>query len=309
MFKFKYLLSLSFIFLLSGCTTIQELKKDIALSLHSSKDGENKIKQSKIKKLYKRKFNYDQIGNLEDAKFNLENGKMGLWIPYKFIKEFGGGIYFLEKYSKEKIPILFIHGAGGNAVNWKYIINNIDRTIFQPLVVSYPSGAKLSITVEIIDEALQSLIKKYDMGSIYIVSHSMGGFVSKSLISKLDKKRVKGFITLSTPWKGFEGAKKSADLPYYIPSWVDMKPNSSFISSIKDKTILSNIDHYLMFGYKGKMTFYGRDNDGTISLESQLALYAQKQAVKVIGFNEDHISILQSKEVVKKINIILEDKF
>jgi hypothetical protein len=138
----------------------------------------------------------------------------------------------------------------------------------------------------------------------------MGGLISKSLIKELnkDEKRVELFITLSTPWGGHAGATNTKDLPYYIPSWDDMKKDSQFINSIKDISILRNINHYLMFGYKGKITLYSRDNDGTISIKSQLAQYAQDSAINVFGFNENHTGILISKKVSKKINIILNDK-
>ena len=42
--------------------------------------------------------------------------------------------------------------------------------------------------------------------------------------------------------------------------------------------------------------------DGVIPLESQLRLEAQRQAVNIRGFNEDHTSVLQSSEAIKEVN-------
>ena len=65
-------------------------------------------------------------------RFAKENGKYGFWEPGSFFYQFGGAIYFLEKYDPEKIPILFIHGATGTPQDWQYIVQHIDRTRFQP---------------------------------------------------------------------------------------------------------------------------------------------------------------------------------
>jgi hypothetical protein len=87
-----------------------------------------------------------------------------------------------------------------------------------------------------------------------------------------------------------------------------MIPNSEFIVNLKNKYNSLSVNHYLLFGYKGNSTIYSRDNDGVISLKSQLNYYDQVNAKKVYGFNETHISILQSDRVFNMINIILNDK-
>jgi pimeloyl-ACP methyl ester carboxylesterase len=293
----------------TGCIQLKELKQDLSLSYYSQK--QNQVKDTRILDSYMKNFEVDKITTINNSIFLKKHGKVGLWLPYKFIDEIGGGIYFLDVYDKEKTPILFVHGAGGNGIEWNYMINNIDQNKYQPIVVSYPSGVKLEVTVDILSKKLEKIITKYKMKELIIIAHSMGGLVSKSLIRKINKKRdlVKTFITLSTPWKGHEGASNTKDLPYYIPSWLDMQPKSEFISSIKDKNILTGVNHYLLFGYKGSMTLYGRDNDGTISLKSQLEDYAQNDARKIFGFNETHTSILVSEKVIKNINLILKLKF
>jgi hypothetical protein len=80
---------------------------------------------------------------LDDELFSEENGSKGFWEPFSFNKDFGGNIYFLEEYDPEKIPILFIHGAGGTPKGWKYFIDSIDRNRFQPWYFYYPSGARI----------------------------------------------------------------------------------------------------------------------------------------------------------------------
>jgi hypothetical protein len=60
------------------------------------------------------------------------------------------------------------------------------------------------------------------------------------------------------------------------------------------------IPHYLFFGYEG-----GKGTDGTVSLASQLAPWAQDGAVEVYGFPENHVDILRSPAVIAKLNEVL----
>jgi len=206
--------------------------------------------------------------------------------------------------------IVFIHGAGGNGIEWQYILNNINPDIYQPLILSYPSGLGLDIVSKALFEDLISLKEEYKIQEFIFIAHSMGGLIANKTIQMLNQESryLNKFISLSTPWDGHEGAKGVKRLPYYIPSWDDMRSNSSFIKSLKTNRVFDTIEYNLLFGYKGDDTMFSRDNDGVISLQSQLSQYAQDGAEKVYGFNENHISILQSKDVAKRINDILDNK-
>src|SRR5262245_38386871 len=56
------------------------------------------------------------------------HGRKGLWRPISFVKERRGGVYMLEPYDPAKIPVLFVHGAGGSPQDWRYFIERLDRT-------------------------------------------------------------------------------------------------------------------------------------------------------------------------------------
>jgi uncharacterized alpha/beta hydrolase family protein len=152
-------------------------------------------------------------------------------------------------------------------------------------------------------------MKKYNFQYMPIIAHSMGGLVMKDVISRMtptELQIVQNFITISTPWNGDNLAKKSSSLDYSLPYWVDMKPNSLFLNELNNKEIPASVKHYLFFGYKGKVTLTaGIDNDGVISLESQLKYERQYNAYKVFGYNETHTSILRSSEVIDRIYTIL----
>ena len=89
-----------------------------------------------------------EVVNLEDSRFTYENGRMGLWKPIRFWETVGGGIFFLEPFTQNKTPVLFVHGAGGQPRDWSGIVKNLDRSQFQPWVAFYPSGFRLNWIAE-----------------------------------------------------------------------------------------------------------------------------------------------------------------
>lgn len=265
-----------------------------------------KISSVKPKKLHSRLAG--AITDLDDELFSEENGRKGFWEPVKFFREVGGNIYFLEEYDPEKIPILFVHGAGGSPKGWKYFVNNIDRTRFQPWFFYYPTGARIKSMSYLLSWKLLNLQIKYKFEKIYITAHSMGGLVVRSFI--MDHGRyfpyLKLFISLATPWGGDRmaeyGVKQS---PAVIPSWIDMQPEGEFMKSLYSAKMPETICFYLFFGHRGSRNPFRSNNDETIALSSLLDWRSQSEAKRIYAFNEDHASITFSKEVLAQYNTII----
>lgn len=218
----------------------------------------------------------------------------------------------LEEFDNKRIPILFIHGMNGTPTDFEYIIENIDKTKFQAWVYYYPSGLNLNYSVDILNSVMDYIKLEYQINELVIVAHSMGGLVSRGFINVYDGDiKFPIFITISTPWNGQELAKESQKYKKYLPqAFSNMVPNSAYQKRVLNKKFPEELEHSLLFGYKGKSSFVLEEsNDGTISLSSQLFQKAQEQADLVYGFNENHISILNSQVVTKKINDILEKNF
>jgi pimeloyl-ACP methyl ester carboxylesterase len=248
------------------------------------------------------------IVDLDDELFADENGRKGFWEPTEFYKEFGGNIYFLEKYDPNKIPILFIHGAGGTPSGWKYFVENIDRTRFQPWFFYYPTGARIKSMSYLLYWKLFNLQIKYKFDKMYITAHSMGGLVARSFLVDYGQyfPSVKLFVSLATPWGGDRmaefGVKQS---PAVIPSWIDMQPEGEFIKSLYRTKIPETTAFYMFSGHRGGRNPFQSNNDGTISLSSILDLRPQAEAKMNYTFNEDHASIVLSKEVLAQYNTII----
>ena len=87
-----------------------------------------------------------------------------------------------------------------------------------------------------------------------------------------------------------------------------MIPNSPFQQKLFKTPLSDHVSYYLFFSFKGGHNpFTNGNDDGTVSLVSELKAEAQDAAIKVIGFNEGHDSLLRSPEVSQKMQMILTD--
>jgi pimeloyl-ACP methyl ester carboxylesterase len=265
------------------------------------------ISSIKPRKLYSRQAGV--ITDLDDERFSEEYGIKGFWEYGSFFEELGGNIYFLEEYDPEKIPILFIHGATGTPKGWRYFIDHLDRTRFQPWFFYYPSGNRIDSMAYLLLWKLVNLQSKFQFNTIYITAHSMGGLVARSFIVNYGRQfpYVKLFVSLATPWGGDRMAELGVQQsPVVIPSWIDMQPEGDFIKSLYRKKLPQNVNFYMFCGYKGSRNPFRSNNDGTITLSSIMDYRPQSEAKMNYVFNEDHASILLSKEVVEQYNAILD---
>jgi pimeloyl-ACP methyl ester carboxylesterase len=252
------------------------------------------------------------IADLDDERFLDAHGRQGFWEPVTFYKKYGGTIYFLEEYDPKKIPILFIHGAGGTPRGWKYFVEGIDRTRFQPWFFYYPTGARMRSMSYLLLWKLANLQIKYHFDTLYITSHSMGGLVARSFIMDYSEgfPFVKLFISLATPWGGDKMAEYGVrQSPAVIPSWIDMQPEGGFIQSLYRAKMPERVRFYMFYGYRGSRNPFAANNDGTISLSSLLDRRPQAEAEMNYAFDEDHASIIDSKAVLDQYNTIINTHF
>jgi len=255
-------------------------------------------------------FKLGTIAKLDDPVFDQANGSTGYWKPLSFIKQFGFGIYFLEPYDPERIPVLFVHGAVGTPIGWKNLAEGMDKRRYQSWFFYYPSGIRLDVAANILNRLIQTLHEKYGFDSLCITAHSMGGLVSRAAILKnhyqYDQKYIKLFISLSTPWGGVRMAQIGAEkAPTAIPSWHDVAPDSEFIHRIYSQPLPPDIPFHLFFSYKGNCSTFMENNDGTIELKSELDYRAQSEAADIYGLNEDHDTILSSRDTVEQYREVL----
>jgi pimeloyl-ACP methyl ester carboxylesterase len=257
------------------------------------------------------KYSIGEVVGLDDRRFSPAVARLGLWLPVRFLREAGLGLYFLQKYDPAKIPVLFVHGAGGHPAEWRFLIDLLDRSRYQPWVYYYPSGLRLERQGETLYRILRLLQNQHKFSKMGLVAHSMGGLIARSCINEMQKQpspfNCTVFITLATPWGGHEAAEMGIKhAPEVVPAWRDMAPNSRFLLSLWETPIPAHTAHYLLFSYKGKYTLgVNRNNDGVVSLESELDPRAQVGARKIFGIEEDHVGLLSSPAAAHVVNSIL----
>lgn len=248
--------------------------------------------------------------SLEDPTFSEEFGQKGLWQPLTFMRAIRGGVRPLERYDPASIPVLFIHGSGRSPRDWHYFIEHLDRTRYQPWVYYYPSGLPLEASAVWLNTLIERLHDEYRFDRLYVTAHSMGGLLARRFIAlnvAAGNHYVDLFVSLATPWGGVPSARLGVDLlPVPIPSWADLVPDGRFIRSLHQHPIPHTLRHYLFFAYKDGPGFRVENSDGVVTLESQLDQQTQASASGVMGFNEDHTSILASATVLRVYAGVLE---
>ncbi len=195
----------------------------------------------------------------------------------------------------------------GTPRDWKYLLEHLDLTHYTPYVLYYASGEDFTkLAAQFNGWILSDKIFKHGPG--VIVAHSFGGIIVRdaSNLQENSSKKNKGlFISLATPYggdaKASEGVKEA---PYVIPSWRSIADDGEFIKDLYREKLSKNVNFELIFAYNNNEE--GPSGDGRVPLEKQLRAEAQNEARNIRGFNEDHISILNSKETAEYINTLLE---
>ncbi|MBF9017538.1 MULTISPECIES: hypothetical protein [unclassified Oceanispirochaeta] len=264
------------------------------------------------------KWRKDFIGsivNIDNDIFSMSNAENGYWSPLSFFNEFGAKVYFTEPYDPSKIPVLFVHGALGTPQNFSSLIDSLDKSLYQPWVYYYPSGFDLDSVSKQLAQLMHELNITYPHESLIVVAHSMGGLVSRSAIIKYKENypgiQIPLYLTFATPWNGHASAAKGvANAPAIVPSWYDMVPESPFIQGLYASSLPTETKHFLFFAYEGKGSLFNSENDdGSVTLSSQLYPGAQNSAERVIGINANHVGILSDAESLRIFNSVLDSYY
>ena len=268
-----------------------------------------RIENTKLSYIAGIEVNMGTISDLDAPIFSPEQAHKGLWSPMSFIWDGGAGIHFMHAYDPTKIPILYVHGIDDSPLSFKYLIDNLDTEKYQPWVLYYASGFRLGIQSKGLFNFMSTLKTRYGIKGLHIVAHSMGGLLVRGYLNQCSENNncsyIRSFTSISTPWEGHKAAKMGVDYsPAVIPVWLDMNPNSDYLSNLFTTPLPKNVPHHLLFGIKQQGVIGFESNDGTVALSSVLSYAAQEQAMEVSGFNEGHVSILHNKRVLDKLHSI-----
>jgi pimeloyl-ACP methyl ester carboxylesterase len=249
-----------------------------------------------------------KVVDLADPRFGAESGKLGFIDVYDFAWKLGPGVYFLEPYDPNKIPVLFVHGALGYPQQFAKLIEGLDRARFQPWFFFYPSGARLEAVAHFLTERIARLEARYGFPEMAVVAHSMGGLVSRRFLlehhARVETDSIRLFVSYSTPWEGVASARMGVERsPVVIDSWRDVAAGSDFIQTLffagperkQPRQLPGSIAYHLVFGVK----------DETISVPSAIPWQVVREAKDRWPLPYGHVDILASPEASLLLNEML----
>ena len=284
---------------------VPELRENLELALHG-RTVEEFVSHRGIS------FSVGEVADLDDPRFAATRGEDGLWTPATLAIKSGFGIYFLERYDPAKIPVLFIHGAAGSPQDWRHAMERIDRKRYQAWFYFYPSGVRLESAATALNEGVEQLHDRYHFKRLHVVAHSMGGLVARRFVVMNAVEQghpyISTFLTFSTPWNGHEAAAMGVKwAPAVVPSWHDMKQGSDYLSHLYGRKLKGRVDHHLFYSHRAKRSaVMPAENDGTVSVASELRPEAKADAASVQGYDETHMSILSSGAALRRAKEIVE---
>lgn len=234
------------------------------------------------------------FSSLDDEFFDPHYAEIGMYDSKKFFAHTQRLVFSLEKFDPNKTTVIFVHGVAGTPRDFKYLVDGLDKTRYQPLFYFYASGMPLQKLGSLLSDILVILKenKHFDLKRAIVVAHSMGGLVGLAALNELclngAPAYLKGYISFNSPYGGVEAAKKAVEsAPAVLAAWRDVAPGSPFLERLYQGSAAGKIPFHLFFGYET-----GNSSDGTITLQSQLDYRIQFAAHRIHGFNASHVGIL-----------------
>jgi pimeloyl-ACP methyl ester carboxylesterase len=114
-------------------------------------------------------------------------GLRAMLVPEKFAEN--ARLTRLQPYDPKKVPVLFVHGLQDTMATWAPMVNTLRadpvlRRNYQLWVFSYPSGYPIPYSALLLRRELDALNKVFpDHRPIVLVGHSMGGIISRLMIT------------------------------------------------------------------------------------------------------------------------------
>src|SRR6476646_11212997 len=103
------------------------------------------------------------------------------------------GLYFLQPYDPDRIPLVFVHGLFSTPFDWVQTINGLQadpeiRKHYQFWVFGYPTGNPILYSALRLREELAKVDKLYPNHRPYVViGHSMGGMLTRMQVISVTK--------------------------------------------------------------------------------------------------------------------------
>lgn len=183
------------------------------------------------------------------------------------------------------MTLVYIHGASATSESFNYIRQHIGGN---DIVVNYDSRNGFENNLKDIQNQLK------DIKDIFFIAHSLGGIYSLHLANIMPNK-VKGAVTLSTPYGGAEVADFAKFFLPFSRLMRDIGPSSWVMkqaNKIKIQHPWTNI-----VTVKGQSAFMHEPNDGVVTIDS-MKHHIDMELVEV---DYNHYEVVLSDKIVNLI--------
>lgn len=103
------------------------------------------------------------------------------------------GLYSLQPYDPDRIPLVFVHGLISTPRMWRNVINELEtdpviRSRYQCMVFAYPTGNPPLYSALRLREELEKFYGQHPGArDAVLVGHSMGGILSRAQVTSVDR--------------------------------------------------------------------------------------------------------------------------
>jgi pimeloyl-ACP methyl ester carboxylesterase len=121
--------------------------------------------------------------------------KLGLYrLTHSDVELQSAGLYMLEPYRPEKIPVVMVHGLMSSPATWAGMFNDLRgdaelREKYQFWFFAYPTGLPIGYSTSILRDQLNAVRAMVDpdgtnpnFNQMVIIGHSMGGLLSRGMV-------------------------------------------------------------------------------------------------------------------------------
>lgn len=234
-----------------------------------------------------------EVASLDDPRLGRDAAEAGLWRPVASLRTHPPGLFFLGERDPARTPVLLVHGMAGHASEFAALAPALAEAGLEPWVFQYPSALPLRAVASMLDRAVLAVRARHGTDRLCVVAHSMGGLVSRHWLGGQRHTDVPVFATLASPLGGMASAAAGVEAaPVVVPSWRDLVPDGEFITALYDRALPDGTAYHLAFAYLAEGA-----TDGTVAIQSQLRQAAQREAMRVRGFETSHVGVLDDADV------------
>ena len=235
--------------------------------------------------------------NLDHRRFGRKEAEAAVWRPTRALYRHPAGLFVLRPVAKDKIPVIYVHGMGGYAQEFRQMIEALPLSRFQPWVFQYPGGLPLRRSSSALRNAITEMAYRFDFETFAVVAHSMGGLIAREALASSISADTLCLVTVATPFSGVPSASRGVGwFPFVVPSWRDLDPNSTFIEQLFRRRLPTTTSHLLVDLH------INRVDDGVIPIASQLRSQAVEEASNRRTYLHQHSEALAAEDVIRDVN-------